>query len=113
MNLHLFRTGTAAFLVTACIGIFCTPAHAQNAVALYKAKCSLCHSDDGSSSGPTGKQLGAKDLRSPEVQKLTDAQLADNIKNGVGKKMPAYKGKLTDAQITDLVGYIRGLAKKS
>jgi mono/diheme cytochrome c family protein len=30
----------------------------------------------------------------------------------MGKKMPAYKGKLTDAQITQLVGYIRDLAKK-
>jgi mono/diheme cytochrome c family protein len=39
--------------------------------------------------------------------------LTANIANGVGKKMPAFKGKLTDAQIKDLVGYIRGLAKKS
>jgi mono/diheme cytochrome c family protein len=27
--------------------------------------------------------------------------------------MPAFKGKLTDPQIKDLVGYIRGLAKKT
>jgi mono/diheme cytochrome c family protein len=29
-----------------------------------------------------------------------------------GKKMPAYKGKLTDDQIKQLVGYIRELGKK-
>lgn len=45
-------------------------------------------------------------------KKETDAQLNDSITNGKGKKMPAYKGKLTDDQIKDLVGYIRDLAKK-
>ena len=29
-----------------------------------------------------------------------------------GKKMPAYKGELTDDQIKQLVGYIRELDKK-
>jgi mono/diheme cytochrome c family protein len=38
--------------------------------------------------------------------------LNDSISNGVGKKMPAYKGKLTDDQIKGLVAYIRELAKK-
>ena len=52
------------------------------------------------------------DLRSDEVQKQTDAQLIDSTANGKGKKMPAYKGKLTDDQIKQLVGYIRELAKK-
>ena len=87
-------------------------AQAQDAAALYKAKCTVCHSDDGSGSGATGKQLGAKDLRSEEVQKQTDAQLNDSISNGMGKKMPAYKGKITDDQIKGLVAYIRDLAKK-
>lgn len=87
-------------------------AQARDAAALYKAKCVVCHSDDGSGSGATGKQLGAKDLRSDEVQKQTDAQLNESISNGMGKKMPAYKGKLTDDQIKGLVAYIRDLAKK-
>jgi mono/diheme cytochrome c family protein len=46
------------------------------------------------------------------VQKQTDAQLNDSIANGMGKKMPAYKGKLTDDQIKGLVAYLRDLAKK-
>jgi len=57
--------------------------------------------------------LGAPDLRSDDVQKKTDGQLIDAVTNGAGKKMPAFKGKLTDPQIKDLVGYIRGLAKKT
>lgn len=102
---------TGAFFVLAsliCAGI----SSAQTGASLYKAKCAVCHADDGSGSGKMGQQLGAKDLRSADVQKQTDAQLNDSIANGVGKKMPAYKGKLTDDQIKGLVGYIRELAKK-
>jgi mono/diheme cytochrome c family protein len=46
------------------------------------------------------------------VQKQTDVQLIDSVTNGKGKKMPAYKGKLTDDEIKQLVGYIRELGKK-
>ena len=59
-----------------------------------------------------GKTLGVTDLTSADVQKQTDAQLTDSVTNGKGKKMPAYKGKLTDDQIKSLVGFIRELAKK-
>jgi mono/diheme cytochrome c family protein len=41
---------------------------------------------------------------------MSDADLTAAITDGKGK-MPAYKGKLTDAQIKDLVGYIRTLKK--
>jgi cytochrome c6 len=112
MNHRMLRTGFAVFLLAALVLVVAAPSHAQDGAALYKAKCVGCHSDDGSGSGPTGKQLGVKDLRSDEVQKQTDAQLSDSIMSGVGKKMPAYKGKLTDDQIKGLVAYIRDLAKK-
>jgi len=112
MNHRMLRMGWAVVLLAVAILAVTASTQAQDAAALYKAKCSVCHSDDGSGSGATGKQLGAKDLKSDDVQKQTDAQLNDSISNGVGKKMPAYKGKLTDAQIKDLVGYIRELAKK-
>jgi mono/diheme cytochrome c family protein len=39
---------------------------------------------------------------------MSDADLTAAITNGKGK-MPAYKGKLTDAQITDLVKFVRTL----
>ena len=112
MNHRMVRLGSAVLLSIAVVLVVAAPAHAQDAGALYKAKCSVCHSDDGSGSGATGKQLGAKDLRSDDVQKQTDAQLNDSISKGMGKKMPAYKGKLTDDQIKGLVAYIRELAKK-
>ena len=113
MNHRTVRTVRAVLLLTAAVLAVTASARAQDAGALFKAKCSVCHAADGSGSGTTGKNLKTPDLRSDEAQKQTDAQLTDSITNGVGKKMPAFKGKLTDVQIKDLVGYIRGLAKKS
>jgi cytochrome c6 len=107
------RVGRSLLFVAVAAVLLAASARAQgDAGALFKAKCAACHADDGSGSVPRGKQLGAKDLRSDDVQKQTDAQLNSSITDGMGKKMPAYKGKLTDAQITQLVGYIRDLAKK-
>jgi len=42
--------------------------------------------------------------------KATSVELIEATTNGKGK-MPAYKGKLTDAQIKDVVTYIRTLQK--
>jgi cytochrome c6 len=106
------RAGNAVLLSLLALG-FSGALRAQDAPTLYKTKCAACHGDDGGGSTTMGRQLGAKDLRSDEVQKQTDAQLTDSITNGMsGGKMPAYKGKLTDDQIKGLVGYVRSLAKK-
>lgn len=92
----------------AVLFLLATPAHAQDGAALFKAKCAACHGADGKGDTSMGKVLKARDLGSADVQKETDAQMTDIIENGKGK-MPAYKGKLTDAQIKDLVKYIRTL----
>jgi len=77
--------------------------------ALFKQNCAPCHAMDGSANTPAGKSLKAKDLRSPEVQKKTDEQLANQIRNGKGP-MPAFK--LKENEIAELVAFIRALAKK-
>ena len=112
MNHQIVRTGSAVLLFAALVFLVTAPMQAQDAGALFKSKCAVCHAPDGSGSGAMGKQLGVTDLRADEVQKQTDAQLNDSISKGMGKKMPAYKGKLTDDQIKGLVAYIRELAKK-
>jgi cytochrome c oxidase cbb3-type subunit III len=84
---------------------------AQNAAAgdLYKSKCSMCHGLDGK--GYTA--IHTPDFTSAQWQaRHTDQQLTHAIENGVkGTSMPAWRGKLTSAQIHDLVGYIRSLKK--
>lgn len=86
-------------------------AHGQAAADLYKTKCQACHGPDGASNTVMGKKLGAHDFHSPEVQKMTDAQLIEVITKGK-EKMPPYAGKLTAEQIKELAGYVRELGKK-
>ncbi len=105
--------GSIAKLVLAAIPVafvFGAGARADGA-GDFKAKCAMCHGADGTGSTATGKALKVRDLGSADVQGQTDAQLTDIVTNGKGK-MPAYKGKLTDPQIKELVGFIRSLAKK-
>jgi cytochrome c6 len=83
-------------------------ATAQSGQDTYKAKCAMCHGADGNAATGMGKSMGLKPFSSPDVQSMSDADLTALITNGKGK-MPAYKGKLTDAQITDVVKYIRTL----
>ena len=83
------------------------PAVADDAEALYKSKCQVCHGPDGKGSA-AGQKLGVRDFHSPEVAKESDADLIKVTKEGKGK-MPKFEGKLTDDQIKDLIKFIRGL----
>lgn len=82
----------------------------QGGEATYKAKCAMCHGTDGTGNTPMGKNLKLRSFKSPEDVKATDAELFQQTKDGVGK-MQGYAGKLSDAQIQDVVTYIRTLQK--
>jgi cytochrome c6 len=87
------------------------PALAQQAGdATYKAKCAMCHGADGTGNTPVGKNMKVRSFKSPEDIGATDAELFKQTKDGVGK-MQGYANKLTDAQIHDVVTYIRNLQK--
>lgn len=73
---------------------------------IFKAKCAMCHGADGSASTGMGKTMGLKPLSSAEVQNMSDADLTALVTNGKGK-MPAYKGKLSDADIAAVVKYVK------
>jgi cytochrome c6 len=104
--------GIHALLLWSAFGLlFVQPAKADDAAATYKAKCAACHGADGSGNTPVGKSMHLRDLGSADVQKQSDAQLSAWISDGKGA-MPAYKGKIADDQIAQLVTFMRGLAKK-
>jgi mono/diheme cytochrome c family protein len=87
------------------------PAFAQSAGAdTYKAKCAMCHGPDGTAAVPMGKMYKIPSFKDPAVIKSSDAELSAITKDGKGK-MPAYAGKLTDAQIKEVVSFIRTLQK--
>lgn len=102
------RYGTISLLVFAASAM----SRAQSSTSdTYKAKCEMCHAADGSGDTPAGKATKARPFKSPDVLKESNADLMAVIKNGK-EKMPAFAGKLPDAQITDLVAYIHTLQKK-
>src|SRR5277367_1732266 len=92
-------------------GLFLTaPVQADDAAGTFKAKCAGCHGPDGKGNTPAGKAVGAHDFSSPEVQKMSDADLAGIISMGKNK-MPAYAKTLKETEITGLVAYVRSLGK--
>jgi mono/diheme cytochrome c family protein len=76
----------------------------------YKAKCAMCHGADGLAATGMGKTLNIKSFKDPSQVKMTDAELIASTTKGKGK-MPAYEGKLSGAQIADVIAYIRTLQK--
>jgi cytochrome c6 len=105
------------FFLLTLVGMLCclaVPSAMQaqsDADKIYKTKCVLCHSADGSGGSPSGKAMHAKDLRSEEVQKQSDAALSEVITKGRGK-MPAFGGKIKPDDVAKLVAYIRALPNK-
>ena len=92
------------------LGLWSSPALADDAAATYKTKCAMCHGADGKGDTPAGKKMGTRDFASSEVQKMSDAELTEAISKGKNK-MPSYAGKLTEDEIKALVAHVRQLGK--
>ncbi len=78
--------------------------------ATYKSKCASCHGATGMADSGAGKAMKVKPANDPEVKALSEADMVKVTTDGKGK-MPAYKGKLTDAQIKEAVDFYRSLGK--
>jgi mono/diheme cytochrome c family protein len=90
-----------------------TLASAQDeAAVLFKARCSKCHAIDGSGKTAAGKKLEVPDLRSPKVQRLTDAELVETIAHGKNhRNYPHVLSDLglSDQQVKSLIKHLRSL----
>lgn len=83
---------------------------AQSGEATYKIKCQSCHGAQGVPNPGIAKAMGVKAASDPAVKSETEADMIAITTNGKGK-MPAYKGKLSDADIKGAVEYFRTFAK--
>ena len=105
-------THTSRMLVLALVSVsLAAPALAQSGEATYKSKCAMCHGADGLAASPMAKAMKVPSVKAEDFAKLSEAEMVAATENGKGK-MPAYKGKLSDAEIKEVVAYMRGLAKK-
>lgn len=99
-------------LAICCVALCAAlPAIAEDTGAtIYKAQCTMCHGDDGTSNTPVGQALKAASFKDPAIIKISDADRMVVVKKGKNG-MPAFAGKLTDAQIKSVLAYVRTLEK--
>lgn len=81
-----------------------------SAKKIYSEKCIKCHKEDGMG-GKTdieGTIIKAPNFTSDKQKAMPDSEYIDTINNGAKEDgMPAYKGKISDDDIKNLVKYIR------
>jgi mono/diheme cytochrome c family protein len=106
IGIFLWAAGTALILMAGAALAAESEATAPSGVAEQGAKvfesngCGFCHENGGKSAGK-GPQLMAT--------ARDDSFITFRIKHGKEAKMPAFGSSLTDAQILDLIAYIRSL----
>jgi cytochrome c553 len=85
--------------------------------ANWKTHCYSCHGSDGKGKTKAGRKAKVQDLTDSKVQALyTDAQLLDQLKNGMkstsgAELMKPYSDKMSEAEMKDLVAFVRTLGK--
>ncbi len=78
-----------------------------DAKTTFDDKCASCHGKDGRAKSLHAKHVHARDLTDAAWQNdVSDERLFNSISNG-RNKMPAFKKKLSEAQIDELIAYVR------
>lgn len=111
---HMWGTTVSLLKLATLAIVLALPALAQDATeALFKARCARCHGIDGSSKTAAGKKMEIPDLRSPKVQRLSDAELFEIIAHGKDHRNYPHVFSdmgLSDQQIKSLIKHLRTLA---
>ena len=94
--------------ITTSPGSTATPDAFASAKGNFEKHCSECHGKGGTGGLVTieEKRLKVPSLKEGHALKHTDDQLAKQIMDGA-EEMPAFKDKLSGAEINDLVRLIR------
>lgn len=87
------------------------PAAPSDGAAIFAHNCAQCHGRDGK--GVSG--MKTPNLTDPKEQaRLTDDAIRKAIRDGKkGTAMPAWKGKLSDAEISTVAAYVRSLGSSA
>lgn len=82
--------------------------------AVFAAKCVACHAKDGKGNAKMAQMYKLDpiklDLLSEETRKMTAAEQAKSVADGK-EKMKGFKGKLSEADIANVVAYVRSLGE--
>lgn len=79
---------------------------------VYNTNCLPCHGERGKGDGPVGSALRPPPtpLISPKTRAKSDSDLLTIIRDGRAV-MPAWKNRLKDQDIQDVLAYIRSLSE--
>jgi mono/diheme cytochrome c family protein len=104
MRTILITLGFAAVAATA------QAADAKAGQAVYDKSCKSCHGADGTPNAAVAKMMKVemKDLKSPEIQAMSDDDLKKVITDGKGKMKPIASAS---GAADNVVAYIRSLKK--
>jgi mono/diheme cytochrome c family protein len=115
-NVALFAALLCLAGVGARAGRAQSPAQGQK---LYATYCSGCHGDAGKGDGPAARSLPVKPIDHTDgkaMNGLSDKYLQEIISKGgtaVGKSsfMPGWGGQLNEAQVRDIIAFMRSIAE--
>jgi mono/diheme cytochrome c family protein len=99
----------------------CLPGSAEAGAQIYATLCESCHGPGGNGEGPAAAGLNPKPARHTDgayMNGLSNEHVRTVIRDGgpaVGKSplMAPWGGALSDAQLDDVVAYVRSLAQPS
>ena len=105
------RNFMTTLILTAAAATAGWAADAKAGQAIYDKSCKTCHGADGTPNPAIAKmmQVEMKDLKSPEVQSMSDADLKKIVTEGKGKMKPVTT--VTGDSANDVVAYVRSLKK--
>lgn len=81
---------------------------------LFDKHCLVCHGPRGKGDGPTGRALipPASDFTADASRKKSSTELRRIIEQGSPRTaMPAWKGQLSEEQLSDVASYVESLRK--
>jgi mono/diheme cytochrome c family protein len=105
------RTLMLVLGLTAAAAITTWAADAKAGEAVYAKSCKSCHGPDGAGNPAIAKmfKVEMRDLKSPEVQALSDDDLKKIIADGKGKMKPV--ASVSGAAADNVAAYVRSLKK--
>ena len=93
-------------MILGLVAFVAGPAFSEDGAAVYKAKCAMCHGDNG-----VAKKMAepSRNLNDPKFQEaVSKDDIVKLLTEGKGKKK-SMKDKLTPEQITATAEYVKSL----